>query len=82
MNAALQGKDIGQAYVPKGGKLRRLSTAFPKPENVKNAVGKAAHAVQHPTKTVANAVMNSKTVEHTQKAFKISKALNNGKDKK
>ena len=80
VNAALQGKDIGQAYMPKGGK--RLSKMMPNVKDAKKAVGNAAHAVTHPAKTVANAVMNSKTVENTQKAFRISKARNKDKDKK
>ncbi len=80
VNTALQGKDIGQAYMPKGGK--RLSKMMPNAKDAKKAVVNAAHAVTHPAKTVANAVMNSKTVKTTQDAYRISQALNNGKDKK
>jgi len=81
VNAALQGKDIGQAYMPKKGKEGRLSTKVPSLEDAKTAVGKAAYAVQHPAKTVANAVKNTQTVSNTQQAFRISKALHKNKDK-
>ena len=76
VNAALQGKDIGQAYVPKGGKQGRLST---KAENARKAVSKAVDAAEHPAKTVANAVMNSKTVKDTKRAFDISQSLHKNK---
>ena len=82
VNAALQGKDIGQAYMPKKGKEGRLSTKVPSLEDAKTAVGNAIDAAKHPAKTVANAVKNTQTVSNTQQAFRISKALNKDKDKK
>ena len=65
--------------MPKKGKEGRLSTKVPSLEDAKTAVGKAAYAVQHPAKTVAGAVMNSKTVKDTKRAFDISQSLHKNK---